>query len=99
MKKFMIAAIIAGAALSWGAATSTAGAEAAKLSADSTVGELLDNPKAKEVLTKHLPDVVANPQMEMARAMTLRSLQQYSPDAITDDKLKAIDTDLAKAVK
>lgn len=91
MKKTFVLAAAFSAALSFGAMA----AEMAKLSADSTMGALMDNAKAKEVLTKHLPDIVSNPQMEQAKDMTLRSLQQFAP-AITDDKLKAIDADLAK---
>ena len=32
----------------------------------------------------------------MARAMTLKDIQAYSPDVITDEKLAAIDADFAK---
>lgn len=59
----------------------------------STVGELLDNPAAKAIFAKYLPDVVANPQLEMGRAMTLPDIVQYEP-AITPDKLAAIDAEL-----
>ena len=59
----------------------------------STIGDLLDNPAAKAVFQKHLPDVVANPQIDMGRAMHLPDIVQYEP-AITPDKLAAIDADL-----
>ena len=59
----------------------------------STIGDLLDNPAAKSVFAKYLPDVVANPQLEMGRAMTLPDIVQYEP-AITPDKLAAIDAEL-----
>ncbi len=68
----------------------------AKLTSDSTIGEILDNPGAKAVFKKHLPEMADNPQIEQARTMTLKSLQQYAP-TLTDDKLKEIDADLAKA--
>lgn len=67
---------------------------AAKLSSESTMGDLIDNKEAKAVLDKHLPGMSENPQMEQARPMSLKSLQQFAPN-ITDEKLKAIDTDLA----
>jgi hypothetical protein len=94
MKKTFLFAAAVSAALSLGAAGAIA--QAAKLSADSTMGELMDNAKSKEVLTKHIPDIVSNPQMEQAKGMSLRALQPFAPQAITDDKLKAIESDLAK---
>src|SRR4051812_10493905 len=59
----------------------------------STIGELLDNPAAKAVFQKYLPEIVANPQLEQGRAMTLPDIVQYAPE-ITPDKLAAIDADL-----
>ncbi|MFC0205799.1 hypothetical protein [Novosphingobium soli] len=72
---------------------------AAYSSAVSTLGDLLDNPATKAVLQKHVPDLIANSNIEMARGMTLRSLQSYAGDALTDAKLAAIDADLAKVGK
>ena len=59
----------------------------------STVGELLDNPAAKAIFEKYLPTVVANPQLELGRAMTLPDIVQYAPE-ITPDKLASIDSEL-----
>jgi hypothetical protein len=59
------------------------------------IGALLDDPAAKAVLTKHIPDVVSNPGIDQARSMTLKQVQQYSPD-LTDKVLAEIDVDLAK---
>jgi hypothetical protein len=94
MKKLFVAAALS-AALTVGAASAWAAEAMKPLTADSTMGELTANPKAKDVLNKYIPEIVANPQMEQAKAMTLRSLQQYAPN-ITDDLLKKIDADLAK---
>ncbi|WP_294190209.1 carboxylesterase family protein [uncultured Sphingomonas sp.] len=60
-----------------------------------TLGTLLDNPGAKAVLQRQIPDVLASPQIGMARGVTLEALQSYLP-ALTDQKLRAIDADLAK---
>lgn len=68
----------------------------AKLSSDSTVGEILDNPAAKAVLIKHIPALAQDDQIELARNMSLRSLQQYAPDDFSDQVLAALDADLAK---
>lgn len=77
-------------------ATQAAVQAAGKLSSDSTVGDLLEYAPAKAVLLKHIPEMVSNPQIDMAAGMTLRSLQAYSSDLLTDAKLAEIDTELAK---
>lgn len=68
---------------------------AEKLTSDSLVGDLLDNEAAKAILIKHVPDLKDNDQIEMARAMSLRSLQAYAADTFTDKVLASIDADLA----
>lgn len=67
-----------------------------KLSTESLVSEILDNPQAKEVLIKHVPTVKDNEQFDMARGMPLRAIQAYAEDTFTDKILDAIDADLAK---
>lgn len=59
------------------------------------LGTLLDDPAAKAVLVKRVPDLVNNDQIEMARGMTLRALQPYAGEVLTDEVLKNIDADLA----
>jgi hypothetical protein len=79
------------------AADAPAAAAAAKFNtADSSIGTLLDNPETKAVLEKHIPQFVSNPQIEMAKAMTLKQIQGYAGDALSDDALAKIDADLAK---
>ncbi len=56
----------------------------------------LITPAAKAVLEKHIPALVSNPQIEMARSMTLKQIQGFAGDALTDAKLADIDADLAK---
>lgn len=62
---------------------------------ESTVGALLDNPKTKAVLDKLVPALATNPQIEMARGFTLKQIQQFAPDQLTDDLLAKIDAELA----
>jgi hypothetical protein len=62
----------------------------------SSIGTLLDNSATKAILAKYLPDLVSNPQIEMARGMTLKQVQSYSADTVTDAVLAKIDADLAK---
>jgi len=65
------------------------------LTSDSSIAELLDNPAARQVLEKEIPAMFKNPQIEQARGLTLRALQAYVPNLLTDDRLRAIDTELA----
>lgn len=106
MKTLLIAATVAALGLApaivnaqaAGAASSSA-APAAKpyySTTDTTIGDLLDNPATKAVLQKHVPDMVANPQIDQARGMTLKAVQQYAPDMLTDKVLAEIDADLAQ---
>jgi hypothetical protein len=66
-----------------------------KLSVNSTVAAILDDPAAKQVIAKHLPDIAGRPELEQAREMIFKDLQQYDA-SITNEKLAAIDADLAK---
>ena len=58
------------------------------------IGDLLKDPAAKAILLKYIPDVVNNPQIGMAAAMTLTTLKAYVP-TLTDDVMAKIDADLA----
>jgi para-nitrobenzyl esterase len=62
------------------------------------VGALLDDPAAKAVLTKYIPELVD--KLGDAATRTLRELQSvltaYAPDLLTDAKLAMIDEELAK---
>lgn len=81
------------------AATAPAAAPAPKaaFSVEGTdVGTLLDNPVTKAVLDKLLPGLSTNPQIDMARAMTLKQVQGYAPDKIKDEALVQVDAELAK---
>jgi para-nitrobenzyl esterase len=72
-------------------------AAAAHYSVETTdIGTLLDDPAAKAVLDKNVPGFTANPQIDMARSMTLKGIQQYATDTMTDAKLAAIQADLDK---
>ena len=89
------AAVVAAPALAIDA-PAAAPAPAAKLTtADTTIGDLLDNPAAKAVLEKHLPALVGNAQIEMARGMTLKQIQPMAGDMLSDELLAKVDLDLA----
>ncbi len=101
LRKFLLAATFAAAItapLSVNAAEpASVSAPAAALSTSTTsIGTLLDNPTTKAIVTKYLPELVSNPQIEMARGMTLKQIQSYSSDTVTDEVLEKIDAELAK---
>jgi para-nitrobenzyl esterase len=59
------------------------------------LGDLLDNPASKAVLAKYAPVLTQGGQVDQARPMTLKALQQYMPN-LTDDVLAKIDAELAQ---
>ena len=63
--------------------------------ADSRIGDLLGDDAARAVLEKHFPGMAANPQIAMAKGMTLRAVQAFAADQFTDEALAAVDADLA----
>ena len=60
------------------------------------IGDILADPAAKAAVDKTLPGFLNNDQIQTATGMTLKQLQQYVPDAISDAKLATIDGDFAK---
>ena len=65
-------------------------------SAETDIGTLLDDPAAKAIVEKHIPGMTTNEQVEMARSMTLKAIQAYAPEDVTDERLAKIDADLAR---
>lgn len=102
MRLFLISAATAMAMLSAPAMAQDAPAAAAATvkakytTSDTDLGTLLDDPAAKAIIEKYIPGLTNNDQIDMARGMTLKAIQQYAPDDVTDERLAAIDTDLAK---
>jgi hypothetical protein len=69
---------------------------AAYSTADTDIGTLLDDPTLKAIVDNHIPGLLSGDQISMARSMTLKAIQQYAPDKVTDDALAAIDADFSK---
>ena len=63
---------------------------------DTDIGTLIDDPAAHAIVDKYLPGVLSGDQIDMARSMTLKAIQPYSQDKITDQALADIDIALAK---
>jgi hypothetical protein len=74
-----------------------ASASAAHYSTATTdIGALIDDPAAHAIVDKYLPGVLSGDRIDMARSMTLKAIQPYSGDKITDKALADIDAELAK---
>lgn len=62
-------------------------------SMDTTVGELLKDTRALEVLERHVPGVSTNPMIGMASGMTIKSLlamPQAKQYGVTEEKVRTI---------
>lgn len=92
MSRNLIAAALATVAI----AAPAYAAETKYSTAETQIGTLLDNAETKAVLDKHIPSFASNPQIAMARAMTLKAIQGFAGDALNDAVLAKIDADLAK---
>jgi hypothetical protein len=65
--------------------------------AETPVGKLLDDPAANAILKKMIPTVYANDMFQtQGRTLTLKAIQQYEPDALSDENLAKIQTELDK---
>lgn len=97
MKKLMFAAaMLATVAAAPAIAAEAAATQTVMTTAETDIGTLLDNPASKAVLEKYLAPLVTNPQIDMARSMTLKQVQGFAADQVTDEVLAKIDADLAK---
>ncbi len=98
LRNALIAGLIATASLSVSATAIAADAATATgySTAETSIGTLLDDPAAKAVLDKVMPSFSTNPQIEMARGMTLKQVQQFAPDQMTDEVLAKVDAELTK---
>jgi hypothetical protein len=101
MRAYIVAAALIAAfnvttAVSQTAATPAPAAAAKYSTSQTTIGTLLDDPAARAVLDKYLPSVSHGDQIDMARSMTLKDIQQFAPDVITDQVLAQVDAELAK---
>jgi para-nitrobenzyl esterase len=57
---------------------------------------MLDDPAARAVLERLIPEIIKNVRINMARGVTLEALQAYLPDQLSDARLKEIDSALAQ---
>ena len=61
------------------------------------VGTMLDDPAANALLKKMIPTVYANPMFQSSgRDLTLKDIQQYEPEALSDANLAKLQAELDK---
>ena len=61
------------------------------------VGKMLDDPAANAVLQKMIPTVYANEMFKTSgRELTLKAIQQYEPEALSDANLAKVQAELDK---
>ncbi len=74
------------------------GGERKKLTVDSKLGALLNDPEAKAILEKHISENLKDPRMNSAavKFLSLRKLFSMAGDRIDQSKLPLIEEDLKK---
>lgn len=64
---------------------------------ETKVAELLDDPAAAEILKRLIPTTFANEMFQtLGRDITLKAVQQYAADELTDVKLAEIQAEFDK---
>lgn len=90
------AAQTAGGAAQSGAPAPAAHASRPYTTATTDIGSLMDDPDAHAIVEKYIPGFFESDQIDLARNMTLKDVQQYAPDKVTDKVLADIDIEFAK---
>jgi hypothetical protein len=60
------------------------------------IGVLLKDPAASAIIEKQIPGFTTADRVGMASGMTLRQVQRFRPNVVTDEKLAAMDEDFSK---
>jgi hypothetical protein len=81
---------------SGGAAAKSAATKPARTAEQIPMDELMDNPQSAAVFKKHAPSLATNPQLSMARGMTLADVAGYAEAGLSPEMLKAIVDDINK---
>lgn len=68
---------------------------ASGFSADSKLGDILDNPKAKAIMAQHYPEMAtAGPLLRMGRGLTLKQISAFPQAKMSQERLQTIVDDL-----
>lgn len=69
----------------------------ARITADTKLGAILDNPKAKAVMASHYPEMAtAGPLLRLGRGLTLKQISGFPQARMSPERLRAIVEDLQK---
>jgi len=68
---------------------------AAKLTVDTPIGQICDDPSGRAALDRNLPNLRKNPNYFLFKGMSLRQVASMSGGKITNDKLESVQRDLA----
>ena len=98
LRTLVLAALAAGALSMTVPAVAADAAPPAHYSVSTTlVGKLLDDPAANALLQKLIPTVYANEMFKTSgRELTLKAIQQYEPEALSDANLAKLQAELDK---
>lgn len=88
-----IAALCAAILLSLGSSFTMA-AEGAKYTKSTSFSVLLDKEDAKAIMAKHAPDLMSNPDIEMARGMSLGDVASFPEAGLSAELVEKILADL-----
>lgn len=92
----ILAAVATPVAAAQAAPVGQAAPAAKYTTADTPISTLLEDPAAKAILMKIIPEIAGSEQIAQAGGLTLKAVQQYAPDQLSDAKLSEIDAELAK---
>ena len=70
-----------------------------KVTLDTTLGTLLDDPQAKAVMDSYVPGISSNPLVAMAKGLSLRmalSMPQAAQFGLTQEKVEEILAEINK---
>ncbi len=68
---------------------------------DTTLGQIIDDPKAKAVLDQYIPGASSNPMVAMAKGMSLKmilSMPQAAMFGLTQEKVDLILAEINKQI-
>lgn len=65
-------------------------------SIESTMADLVANPKTKAVLDKHVPGLSESPQLSMVQGMSLQQLAGFPQAGISEEHLQAMQRELGQ---
>jgi hypothetical protein len=63
---------------------------------ESTIGQIVGDPKALEIVERIVPGISSTPGMEMVRDLPLRTVAGFAPDKLTPEVLAQIEEEFSK---